>query len=413
VRTRTRARRGCARWLCLLALGALALPAAAGAHGGQRIGTRDEGRYRVALDALAVHSGNAVAVVDYTLYLTDRRSGAAVDDAHVSVVLDTPARTLGPLQAHRRGDTYEVLIPVVQQNDWQRYRLHVRIRGSRGMVAFTYAPPPVRYDWPWKQPLVLAGAALALLLYLRAFTRLRRRGRADRASLGRLALFTAGVALAVLALISPVDPIGERYLLSVHMLQHVLLGDSAPALILLGLRGPLSLLIVPKPVLRRLARMRWLRRAGSTLLRPVVALGLWALVYAGWHIPRAYDEALADQPVHDLEHASFLLVGVLVWILLIQPFPHPRHSLRTRMAGALSLFALGTVLADTLILTPHTIYHPYAAQPERLWGLSSLTDQRLAGAVMMVEQLTSVGICMALLVRAYRQKQLARRPVAA
>jgi cytochrome c oxidase assembly factor CtaG len=71
------------------------------------------------------------------------------------------------------------------------------------------------------------------------------------------------------------------------------------------------------------------------------------------------------------------------------------------------------VLADTLILTPHTIYDPYAAQPERLWGLSSLTDQRLAGAVMMLEQLVSVGICMAFLVRAYRRKQLAGRPVVA
>jgi putative membrane protein len=408
-----RTRRGVVCCLCLLALGVLALPGAADAHGGQRMVTRSEGGYRVALDALAVRSGQAVAVIDYTIYLENRRTGAPVDDARVSVLVDTPERMLGPLQAHRRGDTYEVLIPVARQREWPRYRLHVRIRGPLGAVAFAYTPPAVRYEWLWKQPLVLAGAALALVLYLRAFLRLRRRGRSDRASIGRLVLFSSGIALAVLALISPIDPIGEQYLLSVHMLQHVLLGDSAPALILLGLRGPLSLLIVPKPVLRRVARVTWLRRFGSTLLRPVVALGLWALVYAGWHIPRAYDYALAHQSVHDLEHVSFLVVGLLVWLLLIEPLPHPRHSLRTRMAVALSLFALGTVLADTLILTPHTIYHPYAVQPERLWGLSSLADQRLAGAVMMMEQLASVGICMALLVRSYRRKQHAPRRVAA
>jgi putative membrane protein len=389
------------------------LPSAASAHGGQRIVTRDEGGYRVALDALAVRSGGTVAVVDYTLVLTDRRTGAPIGDARVSVLVDTPERTLGPLQAHRRGDTYEVLIPVARQDEWSSYRLQVRIRGPLGAIAFAYRPAGVRYAWPWKQPLVLAGAALALVLYLRAFVRLRRRGRADRASFGRLALFTCGITLAVLALISPIDPIGEHYLLSVHMAQHVLLGDSAPALILLGLRGPLSLLIVPRPALRRLARLRWLRRAGSALLRPPVALGLWAVVYASWHIPGAYDYALAHQWVHDLEHASFLVVGLLVWTLLVQPFPHPRHALRTRIAIALSLFALGSVLANTLILTPHTIYHPYAAQPERLWGLSPLTDQRLAGAVMMFEQLASVGICMALLVRAYRRKQPRRRPVTA
>lgn len=399
--------------LGLLVLGSLVLPAAASAHGGQRIVTRDEGPYRVALDALAVRSGQEVAVIDYTLYLTDRRTGEPVDDARVSVLVDAPQRTLGPLQAHRRGDSYEVLIPVARQNEWSRSRLHVRIGGPHGAVTFDYTPPGVRYEWPWRQPLVLAGAVLALALYLRAWIRLRRRGRPDRASIGRLVLFSSGIALAVLALISPIDPIGEQYLLSVHMLQHVLLGDSAPALILLGLRGPLSLLIVPKPVLRRIARVRPLRRLGSMLLRPAVALGLWAVVYAGWHIPRAYDAALAHRWVHDLEHMSFLFVGFLVWILLIEPFPHPRHSLRTRMAVALSLFALGTVLADTLILTPHTIYHPYAVQPERLWGLSSLTDQRLAGAVMMFEQLASVGICMAFLVRAYRRKQHAPRRVAA
>jgi putative membrane protein len=389
------------------------LPSAASAHGGQRIVTRDEGGYRVTLDALTVRNGGTAAVVDYTLSLTDRRTGAPIDDARVSLLVDTPERTLGPLQAHRRGDTYEVLIPVARQDAWSSYRLQLRIRGPLGAVSLAYRPPGVSYDWQWNQPLVLAGAALALVLYLRAFIRLRRRGRADRASFGRLALFTCGVAFAALALISPIDPIGEQYLLSVHMLQHVLLGDSAPALILLGLRGPLSLLIVPRPALRRLARLRWLRRTGSALLRPPVALGLWALVYASWHIPSAYDYALAHKPVHDLEHVSFLVVGLLVWTLLIEPFPHPRHALRTRIAVALSLFALGTVLADILILTPHAIYHAYAAQPERLWGLSSLTDQRLAGAVMMFEQLTSVGICMALLVRAYRRKQPGRRPVTA
>ena len=249
---------------------------------------------------------------------------------------------------------------------------------------------------------MLAGAALALGLYLRAWLRLRRRGRDDHASIGRLVLFTSGVTLAVLALVSPVDPIGEQYLLSVHMLQHVLLGDAAPALILLGLRGPLSLLIVPRPVLRRLARLTWLRRAARQLLRPVVALGLWAIVYAGWHIPAVYDYALSHQTVHDLEHLSFLLVGLLVWTLLVDPLPHKRLTVRTRILVALVLFALGNVLADTLIIAPHTLYGAYATQPDRLWGLSPLTDQRLAGAVMMLEQLVTVGICMAFLTHAYR-----------
>jgi putative membrane protein len=266
----------------------------------------------------------------------------------------------------------------------------------------------------WSAPPVVVGAAaLAALFFAQGWLRLRRRGRCDLADWKRAALFAAGLVVVLAGLVSPIHTIGEDDLLSVHMLQHVLLGDSAPALILLGLRGPLSLLIVPRPVLRRVARLRWLRRTVSTLLRPAVALGLWAIVYASWHVPAAYDYALAHQPVHDLEHVSFLLVGILVWVLLIEPFPHPRRGLRMRILVAISLFALGTALADTLILTPHTLYHHYAVQPDRLWGLSSLADQRLAGAVMMLEQLASVGTCLALLVRSYRKRRGTLRQVAA
>jgi putative membrane protein len=406
-------RRGLARPLFLLLLAALAVPSAASAHGGTRIVTRTEGGYRVALDALAVRSGQSVAVVDYTAYLRDARTGAPIDDAHVQVAVRTPDGSFLPAAAHRRGATYETLIAVRPGESWTDYRLQVRITGPPGAVAFAYLPPHAVYRWPWRQPLVLLGAVLALVLYLRAWTRLRRRGRRDHASLGRLACFTGGVGLAVLALVSPVDPIGEQYLLSVHMLQHVLLGDSAPALILLGLRGPLSLLIVPRTVLRRTARAAWLRRLGALLLRPAVALGLWALVYACWHVPRVYDYALTNQTVHDLEHLSFLVAGLLVWTLLIDPLPHPRLELRRRILVALSLFALGTVLADTLIVAPHALYGTYASQPDRLWGLSPVTDQRLAGVVMMFEQVASVGICLAVLTRAYRGTQRGWRRVAA
>jgi putative membrane protein len=405
--------RAIAGLLAVLGAVLLALPAAASAHGGTRIVTRVEGGYRVALDAKAVRSGGSVAVVDYTVYLRDRQTGAAVDDATVRVRVETPERVLGPLRAHRRGDTYEVLIPVLREDEWPRYRLHVQVAGPHGAVAFAYLPPRAHFAWLWRQPLVLAGAALTLVLYLRAWIRLRRRGRHDRASVDRLALFAAGVAVALLALVSPIDPIGEQYLLSVHMLQHVMLGDAAPALLLLGLRGPLILLIVPKPVLRRIAHLAWLRRVAHELLRPVVALGLWAVVYAAWHVPRAYDYALAHQTVHDLEHVSFLVVGLLVWALLIDPFPHRRLRVRARIRVALVLFAMGTVLADTLILSPDVLYRPYQSQPDRLWGLSAGTDQRLAGVVMMLEQLVTVGICMAFLVRAYRRAGVRRRPVVA
>ncbi len=68
------------------------------------------------------------------------------------------------------------------------------------------------------------------------------------------------------------------------------------------------------------------RRLGGWLARPQVALGAWALSFGGWHVPAAYDFAARHQAVHDLEHASFVLAGFLVWSILIDPARHGRLS---------------------------------------------------------------------------------------
>jgi putative membrane protein len=273
-----------------------------------------------------------------------------------------------------------------------------------------YHPPAAAFTWPWRQPLVLAGACLACVLYARGFARLRRRGRRDLASAARLAMFGSGIALAVLAVISPVDPIGERYLLSTHMLQHVAIGDAAPALLVAGLRGPIALFLLPRATLRAVAHRAGIRRWASALLNPAVALALWAAVYAGWHVPAAYDAALKNPALHDLEHASFFAAGLVVWTVLLEPFPRRRLAIRSRMGMAVVLLSLGNALSDALLLIPHPLYAAYAGQPVRLWGLSALADQRLAGAVMMVEQLASLTLCMAFLVRSERHAPAGRQP---
>src|SRR5437763_17193834 len=86
-------------------------------------------------------------------------------------------------------------------------------------------------------PLVLGAAALALWRFWHGFLRLRRRGRHDHAGWDRAFLFTAGLALATLPLVSPLDAEADR-LLSVHMLQHLLVGDAAPALLVVARRAP-------------------------------------------------------------------------------------------------------------------------------------------------------------------------------
>jgi putative membrane protein len=257
----------------------------------------------------------------------------------------------------------------------------------------------------WEAPIaVLAGAAFALALFGQAFVRLRRRGRKDHAGWDRAALFTIAVAIGTLALVSPLDYVGEEYLLSAHMLQHVIIGDLAVALAIVALRGPLVFFLIPAAVLGALARLDWLRTGLAFVLRPKVAFALWAIVIAAWHVPAAYDYTLTHQVVHDLEHLSFVVVGVLVWVQLVDPARRRDLSLVGRLALAIALFAAGQVLADVLIFAQRPLYGSYAEQPDRLLGLSPLEDQRLAGLVMMGEQLLTLGTCVALLLLAQHRK---------
>lgn len=258
------------------------------------------------------------------------------------------------------------------------------------------------------EPAVLVGVALALGLFAQAFVRLRRRGRSDHAGWSRAVLFAAGVTLGTLALLSPLDAVGEEYLVSAHMLQHVVVGDLAPALVLVALRGPLLLFLLPAAVLGPLARAGRLRSSLSFLLRPRVSFAAWALVIAVWHVPAAYQSVLTRQWAHDLEHVTFVLAGLLVWTQLVDPARRGVPSLAGRLALAVALFAAGQVLADVLVFSFEPIYGAYAAQDERLLGLSPLMDQRLAGVIMMVEQLATLGVCAALLLRA-RLRETARR----
>jgi cytochrome c oxidase assembly factor CtaG len=253
-------------------------------------------------------------------------------------------------------------------------------------------------------PAVLGPASLALTLYLQAFVRLRRRGRPDHAPWWRLASFTLGVAIAVLALVSPLDAIGEEYLLSMHMLQHVLIGDAAAALVLVGAGGPLLFFLLPAPILGPLARLAPLRALLSFLTRPVVSIAVWAAAVGTWHVPALYDSALTRGWVHDLEHVSFVLAGFLMWYQLLDPARRGELSRGARLGLAVILFAAGQVLSSVLAFSGRVLYTPYGLQDERLLGLSPLADQRLAGGVMMAEQAITLGTFAAFLLLAADQE---------
>jgi putative membrane protein len=260
-------------------------------------------------------------------------------------------------------------------------------------------------------PAVLAGSTLALLLFAQAWIRLRRRGRPDLAGYDRLALFVTAVVVGTLALVSPLDPIGEEYLLSAHMLEHVVIGDAAVALAMVALRGPLVFFLLPPFILGPLARVGPLRSFLGFLLRPKVSFLVWAAVFAGWHYPPAYDYVLDHQVAHDLQHVTFVIAGILVWAQLVDPARRGELRRSGRIALAVALFVCGQILSDILIFSFEPLYPAYAAQDERLLGLSPLADQQLAGIVMMVEQTLTLGICVALLLLA-SHRELVRHEAA-
>jgi putative membrane protein len=253
--------------------------------------------------------------------------------------------------------------------------------------------------------LPIALATLAALLFAQAVVRLRRRGRADLAGWDRVALFALGLAVILFALVGPLDRLADEKLLSAHMGQHVLIGDLGPALLVVAVRGPLLVFLLPAPVLAPLARSRAARSALGTLLRPPVAFGLWAANLAIWHVPWLYDLALRHQQLHDFEHACWTVCGTLVWTLLVDPGSHRRLGVGGRVALAAALFGAGQVLSDVLVFSFSPLYPFYHGA----YGISALTDQKLSGVVMMAEQLATLVTCVAFLLRPRLRRARAAR----
>ncbi|MCW2956127.1 MAG: Cytochrome c oxidase caa3-type, assembly factor CtaG-related protein [Thermoleophilia bacterium] len=227
----------------------------------------------------------------------------------------------------------------------------------------------------------LLGLVAAALLYLRACSILAERGRVIPR--GQRVAYFSGLGLIFLATQTFIDSVGEEALVSLHMLQHMLIADLPAPLLLYGVRAPLLYFFWPRPVLVTVARMRLLRSFWAWLRRPVVALVTWLVVLYAWHIPFFYEAALENRLVHDLEHVSFALTGILAWWPLMDP---THNRVDGRVWKAMYVFAarmVGGVLGILLIVWPSQIYGAYGQRAEA-YGISTLTDQQVAGGIMMM-----------------------------
>lgn len=218
-------------------------------------------------------------------------------------------------------------------------------------------------------------AALVLLAYaipygVRVRT-LRRRGRPVAG--WRPWCFGAGVVVLAVAVSPPFDALADDAFAG-HMAEHLLIGDVAPLLVVLGLTGP---------VLAPLLRVRAIDRL-RVLTHPAIALLLWTANLYLWHLADAYQGALRNDGVHALQHACFFVFGANLWMPLIGPFPRPEwFGNLAQLAYIVVVRLIGTVLANVFLWSGEVFYPWYG----------DLSDQSTAGAVMMVEEsLVTIGL---------------------
>jgi len=253
-------------------------------------------------------------------------------------------------------------------------------------------------------PGVLIGALAVAGVYLRRWRQVRSGSsprRAEEAPVWRLCCFMAAVVAGLLALVSPLDSLADQ-LFFTHMLQHVLLLDIVPILAIVGLTK-----VLLRPLTRSVSELE--RRAGP-LAHPAFAVVLYVAVIWAWHVPAAYDLAVRHPGVHVLEHASFLIAGSLYWWHLLSPI---RARLRLDGMGPVAYMATTKLFVGALgmglAFAPVALY-PYYAHHARVWGISALEDQSIAGLIMAVEQSIVMGIALVVLfIRALAESERAQQ----
>ncbi len=203
----------------------------------------------------------------------------------------------------------------------------------------------------------------------------------------RAGSFLLGLLSIWIALASPLDTFAP-FVLTAHMLQHMLLMMIAPPLLLLG--APLIPLVRGLPIFaaREFAGplLNWplAQRVGRAIIHPVFALLLMGAVMLGWHVPAPYELALGSSSWHEFEHACFLIGSLIFWWPVVQPWPSIARWPRWSMVPYLLIGDLqNTLLSAILVFSDRPLYPTYATVP-RLFALSAVQDQAAAGAIMWV-----------------------------
>ncbi len=191
---------------------------------------------------------------------------------------------------------------------------------------------------------------------------------------GHAIRFYSALVIFYLAVGSPLDQAGERFLLSAHMVQHQLIIYPAAILFLTGLPPWLVSRVTARPGVRLPCRL---------LLQPKTCALAYTAIISLWHLPALYDWALRERTVHILEHVTFFVAALLYWWPLLSPsreFPPARHALQ--MLYLLAVTLLMTPLFAYLAFSPEVLYPTYEFAPRLIAGFDPAEDQLLGAAIM-------------------------------
>jgi putative membrane protein len=230
---------------------------------------------------------------------------------------------------------------------------------------------PLAHFEPEFAPLELLPLLIPAGMYWWRATHLAERGRPVAA--WRQASFGSGLLLIALSLVG-LGQLSDE-LLWPHMLEHLLIGDLAAILLVLGLTGPL---LQPILAIKPLDRLR-------VLAHPAVALPLWAIDLCVWHLPVLYEATLTNPALHALEHGMFIFFGCVMWMPVLGPLPTPAwFNAGWKVIYVIGVRLLSAVLGNVFIWSGSVVYSAYEPG-DAAHGISPLTDQGIAGSIMMGE----------------------------
>ena len=230
-------------------------------------------------------------------------------------------------------------------------------------------------DWNF-EPSIVLGITLASVTYALCVDAWRQRfANSTAVTRAQIACFALAMLTLVVALLSPIDELADHYLLTVHMVQHLLLTLVMPPLLLLGL---------PAWLVRPVLRVPYARPVLRWLTRPIPAFLIFNAVFAGWHTPALYEWTLQNEAAHLAEHLLFMATAVLTWWPIVSPLPElPRQIFPVQVLYLFLQGVVPTVLGGLITFAGDVLYPTYANAP-RVWGFSALDDQQAGGLTMWI-----------------------------